>query len=394
MLIHRDVASLVTTGDARAYIATKYGFLKGVKVGAPEKPIHGYFIGPVNRPTSLEDIDPQVILLDYVPVPALIIAKAYAIFRHVYENFEQAEMIVLLRWKEIDLGDGRKIGRYYLDRAERVEVAAGGLDYVQHVPIVGSLHSHGAFGAGFSNVDDRWERDDAPGIYITIGNVNQVTPSIETSVGGLGARKIIEAPTVPPEIFKSVNLSRKELDWWTETLVVKRYSRTNGFYICCGPHITGWVETKARARLTAGEHLVAVSAYKKPAPKTIPTIAAIKKHGPALRPLLQSARSTPTTIGAFEREPLSPQDERRINNFIRFLSKRNLHEQFISLLVQEANDLELDEVLTAIDMLVGLPTQEEREEAWLEHEHGMSLSWDAAGLDIISGKQWDEFFRR
>jgi hypothetical protein len=393
MQIHRDVSSLIDAGASRAYIASKFGFLKGVKVGAPDLPIHGFFMGRVDRPKDLEDIDPQIVLLNHVPVPAHVIAKAKAIFEHVYHKHEKAEMIVLLRWRVTDLGNGRKIGEYYLDRAERVEVAAGGLDYIQHVPIVGSIHSHGDFGAGFSSVDDRWEKDDTPGIYITLGNVGRKVPSIETSIGGLGTRRIVEAPEVPEAVFESVKLTKTELDWWTETLVVKRYSRATGFYVCCGSRITGWVGTKSATKLRAGERFVSVAEYKKPEPitlKPIPGLAPLPAQAPGRRPPARTA----ATVSAALAEPLPKRQEKRIAKFLAFLRDKDIHSEFMERLLATATDPEIDAVVNIIDMSIGFPADLEREELWQDQNPGTSSLWDAAGLDTTSGKQWDEYFRQ
>jgi len=381
MKIHRTAEEMVDAGDSRAYLASSRGFLKGVKVGAPDKPIHGYFIGDVVKcPSDLEAIDPQIILFNFVPVPALIVAEATAVFRHVYHNYEGAEMIVLLRWKEIDLGEGRKIGQYYLDRADRVEVAAAGLDYTQNVPIVGSLHSHGNFGAGFSSTDDRWERDDTPGIYITVGNVNTDTPSIETSIGGLGVRKIVESPSISPEVMNSVVLSKERLDWWTKTLVVKRCSRSTGFYICCGSTVTGWSPDESWTTLKTGERFIGVHEFNQQR-KTSTSLTKIKKFTPKTKTIL--AADTDSI-------PLSLNDYKKMEKFIKFLRKKAAFGEFIFQLMSDATEEENEEIA---NMLLLCEEEEERKNSlWPEYQesNGRSSCWDAEESDTMWAKQWLE----
>jgi len=383
MRIHQSVGALVEGGDKRAYIASKSGFLKAVKVGASDKPVHGYFIGKTKIPTSLEAVDPQVLLFDYVPVPAPIIAKATAIFRHVYDNYKGAEMIVFLRWREIEVGEGRKIGRYYLDRADRVEIAAGGLDYVQKVPIVGSLHSHGSFGAGFSSTDDRWERDDAPGVYITVGHVNRDRPSIETSIGGLGARKIIPSPEIPKEVFSAVTVSDEELKWWTETLTVKDYSRSKGFYICIGERVTGWTGYQSKAQLSSGERMVPVQKFHADAKNK--KEAQIRKFWD--RPLKGNQKGKVTTAVRAGSSAFTLKQYERITNFIEFLKKKDAFEEFMFLLLNQADGIGEDEIIHAVDL--HCDREDRRGE---EEECGKSLFLGAEGSDTTWPKQWDGYW--
>lgn len=385
MKIHRNLAAVLDAGDSRAYIASDTGFLKSVKVGTPDKPIHGLFVAKIERPKDLETVQPQIVLFDFVPVPAPILARATAIFRHVYDNYDKAEMIVLLRWKEVDLGNGRKVGRYYLDRADRVEVAAGGLDYKQSVPIVGSIHSHGSFGAGFSPTDDRWERDDTPGIYITIGNVNSPSPSIETSIGGLGVRKVVPSPKIPPEVMNAAKLSEAELKWWTETLSVKQYSRSNGFYICLGNCVTGWAKDE-KAHLATGEKIVPVSEFHQKQKSSLPPPGRRVWRPRYLQGDLPLARTTTRA----EESGFTWKQFKRVDNFIKFLLKHERIQEFVFLLLQEIDDSDLNEVSNLIDMELENRLDDEKDkDEWIG-----SPFLGAGGSGTTLGNPLDDFWRR
>jgi hypothetical protein len=123
--------------------------------------------------------------LDYAlpRVPADLMARVVGFFRAVY-RLHQSEALVLLLWA----GEGfdlfvpkQKVSPasvcHVLDEAE---LPSGGR-------IVGSIHSHGAFGAGASAIDadDEAEFD---GLHLVVGDLDRRRPSYSAAIAVDGRR--------------------------------------------------------------------------------------------------------------------------------------------------------------------------------------------------------------
>jgi Prokaryotic homologs of the JAB domain len=129
------------------------------------------------------------------PIPHDLVARVVGFFRAVYRS-QRTEALVLLLWEA---------GRFGL-HVPRQRVSASSVKFTladDELPagsrLVGTIHSHGAFGAFASSID---EADEASldGLHLVIGDLDRRAPSYSAAIAidgqrfTVGLRLVLERP--------------------------------------------------------------------------------------------------------------------------------------------------------------------------------------------------------
>jgi len=247
-----------------AYVAGNDGIYKVMHVGGPDRAAEFHVVRPVNVAPSLRKIHPGFFIKHIHPIPMSIIARVVGIFRRAYEDYK-SEMIVILKWD-------MEHQSYVLDRAKFGIIGSAYLEYCYEGRHSGTIHSHGAFGAGFSRTDDENEME-SEGIYIVIGNLNHDTPSIVGSITGAGERHDIRINKIT-ESVTSHRVTDEEYRWFMERILPLEEvrSKKTGFLLLSKRtgNVVYWTETEEEATELATDKFKVHSVKKMSAdlPKT------------------------------------------------------------------------------------------------------------------------------
>lgn len=214
---------------AKAYIPTPSGLMFYQKIGSEEGPVHFEVQKKVYQPYSVdteEGVEEGFKLLNIHNLSKDIMADIIALFRRVYDD-HKAEMIVCFGWD-------KEKKEYTLERAKCATIGPGYLAYRQEVANVGTVHSHGGFGASFSSVDDKHEMNQ-PGIYMVLGGFAQKVPSMVASITALGRRQLIKVPRLDEVANLDLNrkISDEKYDWWMERtmLLADVKNKKHGWFV-------------------------------------------------------------------------------------------------------------------------------------------------------------------
>jgi hypothetical protein len=167
-------------------------------------------------------------------IPSVLVERAVGFFRAVWARWE-AEGILLafyaptLRRFALTAPPQRVTGRVERGRF-RADLR---LDYLPCAPpgpeflCVGSLHSHGAFGARHSAVDAHDERFEA-GLHVTVGHVTRTRPEFEASFVVGGCR----FPLAPEAVLGRFARARPPLERWFDEIVLCRATAPTAAGVC------------------------------------------------------------------------------------------------------------------------------------------------------------------
>jgi hypothetical protein len=151
---------------------------------------------------------------------------------------------------------------------------------------------------------------------------------------------------------------------------------------------------KAGAKLRAGERLVDVAEWNKPKP-TRPSVWPNSISSGVLinprryhRPVRVVEPATAKTTTKADVPNLNLKEYKRITNFLKFIRKKEVIAEFMWMLMNTADDAELESIIHSIDLF----EEEGREECQEETDPGMSAYWDAAGLGTTSESRWPGFW--
>jgi hypothetical protein len=140
--------------------------------------------------------------LDYAlpPVPADVMARAVGFFRAAY-RLHRTEAAVLLLWRDGGFGLAAPSQRVTAVSVE-FDVAPG--DVPPGARVVGSMHSHGAYGA-YASATDQDDEAGLDGLHLVVGRLDQRRPSYAGAVVVDGVRfqlkaeRLFERPRRPVE---------------------------------------------------------------------------------------------------------------------------------------------------------------------------------------------------
>jgi hypothetical protein len=208
---------------------------------APPEGLHTYYVLAANglfleRHTPLFSVSvpaPSGVpgLHDHAPglrlrlprVPAVLVERAVGFFRAVWERWE-GEGILLLFYAP-------SLGRFALGAPPQVLTgrvehgcfrAEMHLDYLPcpapaaDYLCVGTMHSHGAWAAGHSAIDQHDEEYEA-GLHVTVGHVTRPRPSFVASFVVGGSR----FPLDPATVLGRFERARRPLDPWFDQIVLR-----------------------------------------------------------------------------------------------------------------------------------------------------------------------------
>ncbi|HEV8054189.1 MAG: hypothetical protein H0X16_11555 [Chloroflexi bacterium] len=116
-------------------------------------------------------------------VPMDLMARAVGFFRHVY-RVHRSEAVVLLTWTAEGFGlflPEQKVG------SASVKHSLHDSELVSGARVVGSIHSHGAFGAGASSVDEDDEAE-FDGLHVVVGDFDRRRQSYSAAIAVDGHR--------------------------------------------------------------------------------------------------------------------------------------------------------------------------------------------------------------
>jgi hypothetical protein len=176
-------------------------------------------------------------------IPSVLVERAVGFFRAVWARWEAEGILLLfyapaLRRFALAAPPQRLTGRVERGRF-RADLR---LDYVPCDPpgpeflCVGSLHSHGAFGARHSAVDAHDERFEA-GLHVTVGHVGRTRPEFEASFVVGGCR----FPLVPATVLGCFEHARPPLNrWFDEVVLCRRDAPPAGGILHAGDDLGTW----------------------------------------------------------------------------------------------------------------------------------------------------------
>jgi hypothetical protein len=225
-----------------SYFAGKEGLGIVSKYGGPSSCAKFHIVRKVDKAPDLPEVEETINIESFVPIPKDLLSRILAFFKRVAAD-HQSEAIVILGWN-------RKRNKYYIARPACATIGPGHLQYKKgkNKKTVGTIHSHGNFGACFSSTDDEHEKgtaQTAPGIYMVMGNVLS-HPEIVSSLAGMGLRKDIKDLVDSGEL-PVYEMSDREYGWWLGTTQVLREieNKKTGFYLFDPRgNILRWAETK------------------------------------------------------------------------------------------------------------------------------------------------------
>lgn len=124
-------------------------------------------------------------------VPADLTARVVGFFRAIYRQ-QRTEALVLLLWA----GEGFDL--FVPDQRVSPASVSHTLDEAELPPgtrVVGSIHSHGAFGAGASSIDEDDEAE-FDGLHVVVGDFDRQRPSYSAAIAVDGHRFAVRTNVV------------------------------------------------------------------------------------------------------------------------------------------------------------------------------------------------------
>lgn len=160
----------------------------------------GKFIARAENVKELSEVSAGFVPA-FPPVPFDLFAQVLAFFRYFMRDGREAEVMVYVYWDKEERRyrirvPVQKVGKAHISVVIPPDEAIDADRYVH----VADIHSHNSMPALFSRIDDHDEL--ATRIYIVVGCLNQIAPSISAriSVGGrfvpIDARQAVDIPSI------------------------------------------------------------------------------------------------------------------------------------------------------------------------------------------------------
>ena len=160
----------------------------------------GKFITRAENVRELSEINAGFVPA-FPPVPFSLFAQVLAFFRYYMRDGHETEVMVYVYWDKEEQGyrisvPMQKVGKAHISVVIPPDETIDAERYVH----VADIHSHNSMPAFFSGTDDRDEL--ATRVYIVVGCLNQIAPSISAriSVGGrfvpIDARQAVDIPSM------------------------------------------------------------------------------------------------------------------------------------------------------------------------------------------------------
>lgn len=201
--------------DDIMYIIGKNGLFLKKKIGIIESVV------PVKEISFLEDVSVHA-KLHIRKIPAVTFARIVDFFKKVYDEYRSESVVVLMYNEET---------KKYKIRVPFQKVSAADLSYLRVTPTDGyinmcTIHSHAAFSAFHSGVDDK-DEEHFDGLHVTVGNVDEENFSVSSSIVINGHRFRVEPSEYIEGVETDGEIDENRINWskWTGATDLKRKLR-------------------------------------------------------------------------------------------------------------------------------------------------------------------------
>lgn len=164
------------------YIVSKEGIFLKKKLGILES------INPVNNIGILNSLELNSFAKLHIPkIPFVQFTKIVNFFKEVYNSYK-GESIVLIYYNE----NNKKFKFHVPEQQVSLGSVIYSTDIIANYNLIGDIHSHHQM-AAFHSGDDNKDEKDFDGIHITVGNINNDSISISSSITSNGSRFIVDS---------------------------------------------------------------------------------------------------------------------------------------------------------------------------------------------------------